>query len=150
MLGGLKQLAIDTAARDAAWPVMPVVAADMLSGEILCCTTFAAGIFGYTPDELIGKPVEILLPEDLRASHALWRKDASVPKTRLMGVGRQIRGRRKDGSFIPVHVGLTATKIMDLMVGVAFVIDLTGIVLPVSNPSIAHPITEGKPHARNN
>lgn len=121
-------IAYEIAAKDAAWPVLPVVIADMKTGEIYYVSKFAADVFGYTPEELTGQPVEVLVPESLRFAHAAWRQDATVPKTRLMGVGRQIRGVRKDGTTFPAHVGLTATTALGRLVGVAFVIDLTGVV----------------------
>src|SRR5437016_11481022 len=108
MTSALDHLALEITAKDAAWPVLPIIMADMQTGEILYASVFAAGIFGYEAAELLGQPVETLIPEDVRDAHARWRQDTTVPKTRLMGVGRKIYGRKKDGTLFPVHIGLTA------------------------------------------
>lgn len=127
-MSAITALAYEVAARDVTWPILPVVMADMQTGEIVYISHYAADIFGYAIEELLGRSLEELVPEDVRDSHTRWRKDASVPKTRLMGAGRQVRGRRKDGSLFPAHVGLTALTVLDRQIGVAFVIDLSGVV----------------------
>jgi len=61
---------------------------------------------GYEHDELIGQPVEVLVPESLRSLHEQYRSDYStLAQTRPMGV-RELVGRRKDGSTIPLEIGL--------------------------------------------
>lgn len=128
----LANIVYEIAARDIAWPVLPVIMADTATGEIFYASKSAAGIFGYEPRELVGQVVEILVPESQRDVHVNYRQDASVPKTRLMGVGRQLWGRKKDGILFPIHVGLTAMEVANKSIGIAFVIDLTGIYDPVS------------------
>jgi formate hydrogenlyase transcriptional activator len=67
--------------------------------------------FGYSRDELIGQPVEILLPESVRSTHNEHRLGyARNPQTRPMGAGRELFGRRKDGVHIPVEIGLNAMQ----------------------------------------
>lgn len=131
----LDKIMYEVAAKDVAWPVLPIIMADMESGEIVYISKYAADIFGYDVEELAKKPIEILIPEDIRDAHSRWRKDATVPKTRLMGVGRQIRGRKKDGTLFPVHVGLTAMTALGRQIGIAFVIDLTGVAGTARDPS---------------
>ncbi|QEH39092.1 Non-motile and phage-resistance protein [Aquisphaera giovannonii] len=64
--------------------------------------------FGYGRDEILGRPVEDLVPEGSRARHeALRRGYASAPDRRTMGAGRPLTAARKDGSEFPVEVGLT-------------------------------------------
>ena len=76
-------------------------------GCIRALNTECCRLFGYPADELVGRPVEILLPPALRGGHAALREEyAEDPTTRLMGHGRDLRGRRKDGSEFPVEVGL--------------------------------------------
>ena len=61
------------------------------------------------PGELAGKSVELLVPEAIRAAHRRYRAGFAVdPVTRPMG-GREVEGRRKDGSRLPLEVGLVAT-----------------------------------------
>lgn len=63
--------------------------------------------FGYLHGELFGQSVDVLLPEDLRAGHAKLRMAfLEGPETRPMGVGRDLQGRRKDGTTVSVEVGL--------------------------------------------
>ncbi len=62
---------------------------------------------GYTRDEILGRPVEILVPESSRAGHARERsRFVSEPRVRHMGSGIPIWLRRKDGSELPVDIGL--------------------------------------------
>ena len=63
--------------------------------------------FGYTRDELIGQSVDILLPDSLRAAHAAHRPAfMAMPEERALGSGRELLGRRRDGSEFPIEVGL--------------------------------------------
>jgi PAS domain S-box-containing protein len=63
--------------------------------------------FGYAREELIGQAVESLVPERLRGGHSGYRIGFfKNPETRPMGHGRELYGRRKDGSEIPVEIGL--------------------------------------------
>ncbi len=65
-------------------------------------------LFGYTRSELIGKQVEMLVPENVREHHPLLRAEFfESPKTRSMGAGRELSAVRKDGSFFPVEIGLS-------------------------------------------
>ncbi len=62
--------------------------------------------FGYLADELIGQPIEILVPESLATEHVQLRNSyLAAPVQRLMQ-GRTVRGRRKNGTEIPVAIGL--------------------------------------------
>lgn len=131
----VERLIYQMAAKDAAWPVLPIVMADVVTGEIVYCSRFAAATFGYDFEELEGQLVEVLAPDEVRTPHTAWRQDVFVPNTRLMGVGRQVRGKRKDGSLFPVHVGLTAMEVQGRRIGIAFVIDLSSV-LPPSQTSI--------------
>lgn len=64
-------------------------------------------LFGYARAELIGRPIEVLLPECLRAAHGeARRRFVSRPHYRPMGSGLAIRGRRKDGNEFRCHVAL--------------------------------------------
>jgi protein-histidine pros-kinase len=64
-------------------------------------------LFGYPRDELIGQPVEMLVPEDVCARHpALRQAFYRSPVTREMGSGRELRARRKDGSVFRVEISL--------------------------------------------
>ena len=95
-------------------------------GQILFANSETARIFGYGPEELIGQPIEVLVPERFRAQHpANVAAFLSSPSKRAMGAGRDLVGRRKDSSEFPVEVGLNPTE-THLGVGViASVSDIT-------------------------
>jgi PAS domain S-box-containing protein len=79
--------------------------------------------FGYSRDELIGQPIEILIPRHLSKKHVGLRSDYSrAPTTRMMGVGRDLHGLRKDGSEFPVEIGLNA---IDAGTTLATIVDIT-------------------------
>jgi PAS domain S-box-containing protein len=65
-------------------------------------------MFGYPREELMGKPVEVLIPERYRALHTSHRsRYAALPLRRPMGAGLQLSGRRCDGSEFPVEITLS-------------------------------------------
>jgi protein-histidine pros-kinase len=80
------------------------------SGEITVVNTEAGRIFGYTREEMLGSPVEMLLPECQRAGHVACRQAfAANPRQRPMGAGLALSGRRKDGSIFPVEISLSGS-----------------------------------------
>jgi PAS domain S-box-containing protein len=65
-------------------------------------------VFGYTRDELTGRPVEELVPERFRGSHVGLREAfGAAPRVRAMAAGRELYGLRKDGTEVPLEIGLT-------------------------------------------
>lgn len=69
-------------------------------------------LFGYTREELVGQPLEILLPQGYRANHTAHRERYfSAPRTRPMGVGLNLVGRRKDGTEFPVEISLNPVEV---------------------------------------
>jgi PAS domain S-box-containing protein len=80
-------------------------------GRIQAANPECARLFGYGGDELVGQPVEVLIPGPLQEGHRHFRGDyARDARTRLMAHGRDLRGRRKDGSEFPVEVGLAVAE----------------------------------------
>ena len=84
-------------------------------GVLVLANRRAEGMFGYRPGELIGQPVESLVPAGLRAAHITERtRYAQDPVARPMGSRERLAGQRKDGSTFPVRVSLspliTATR----------------------------------------
>ncbi|KPL68295.1 hypothetical protein SZ64_09270 [Erythrobacter sp. SG61-1L] len=76
-------------------------------GNITRVNERAKEIFGYEPAELLGQPVELLIPERFHEGHPEKRKAyAARPEIRPMGAGRDLYARRKDGSEVPVEVAL--------------------------------------------
>ena len=83
-------------------------------------------LFGYRPSDLIGQPVEILIPRELKAVHEAHRtRYMAHPGARAMGSGLALYGRRRDGSTLPVDVSLAPIEVDgDHFVG-AFIRDAT-------------------------
>src|SRR5260221_268287 len=83
-------------------------------------------LFGYTRTELIGSTIEMLLPERFRQSHIAYRTGYfTSPSARPMGMGRDLAGRRKDGSEFPVEIGLSYTPTDNGILTLAFITDIT-------------------------
>jgi PAS domain S-box-containing protein len=77
-------------------------------GRIVHANTQIESLFGYSPNEVLGQPVEILLPERSRRQHMKNRDVyASQRNRRIMGLGLDLFGRRKDKSEFPVDVMLS-------------------------------------------
>jgi PAS domain S-box-containing protein len=65
-------------------------------------------LFGYDRDDLIGAPLETLVPESLRPVHKVHREGyVAAPFTRTTGLGLELRGRRRDGTQFPVDIALS-------------------------------------------
>jgi PAS domain S-box-containing protein len=80
-------------------------------GRILMLNRMTERLFGYTRDELLGKTVDALVPEAVRAAHHQHRtRYFNHPVTRPMGAGLNLEARRKDGSHFPVEISLSPTK----------------------------------------
>jgi PAS domain S-box-containing protein len=68
-------------------------------------------LFGYRREELIGQKIEMLIPQRYRGNHVGYRDGyVSAARTRPMGAGLELYGRRKDGSEFPVSIGLSPTR----------------------------------------
>ncbi len=83
-------------------------------------------MFGYRREELLGQPLEILLPERYRRAHTGHRADYFAnPRSRPMGVGLDLAGRRKDGSEFPVEIALSFIPMQGGDQAIGFVSDIT-------------------------
>jgi len=81
------------------------------NGLIRLVNIRAEQTFGYSRQELVGQSVELLIPERLRGGHEAHRAAFfSAPKSRAMGTGLELFGRRKDGSEFPVEISLSPLK----------------------------------------
>jgi PAS domain S-box-containing protein len=102
-----------------------VIAVDA-AGRIALLNARAEKMFGYSRAELIGKPVEVLVPQRFRGGHADLRKRATAnPRTRPMGTNRVFFGLCKDGSEFPVEIGLNPVVMRAGQFVIATVVDIT-------------------------
>lgn len=77
-------------------------------GRIVLVNPALAAMFGYPAEELMGQSLEVLLPESARANHGrFFAAYMAHPVARPMGQGRELRGRRKDGSEFPIEISLS-------------------------------------------
>src|SRR5207342_1157140 len=77
------------------------------AGRIVMVNTRAELVFGYARDEILGRPVELLMPERLRGRHSMLRDSFFTgPRPRPIGACRDVHGLRKDGSEFPVEIAL--------------------------------------------
>jgi PAS domain S-box-containing protein len=82
------------------------------SGSIIRLNARAEVVFGYEKDELLGKSIDLLLPQRFRDLHLSHRADFfKKPYTRSMGIGLQLYALRKDGIEFPVDIMLSPIKI---------------------------------------
>jgi PAS domain S-box-containing protein len=95
-------------------------------GRIALVNSQTEKLFGYERSELVGQEVELLLPLRYRSNHPKFRIDFfQRPKTRPMGVGRDLFARRKDGTEFPVEIGLNPLETPDGNMVLASIIDIT-------------------------
>lgn len=95
-------------------------------GRIVLINREIERLFGYTREELLGESVETLVPEGFRTGHPEDRKRFfAAPRSRAMGAGRDLYGLRKDGSEIPVEIGLNPIDTDEGLFVVASVVDIS-------------------------
>lgn len=95
-------------------------------GEIIRINPSAEKLFGYEQDELLGKKVEILVPQRLTSRHTGHReKYAHNPHPRSMGAGIELFGLKKDGSEFPVEISLSPYSREEEKFVIAFIVDVT-------------------------
>src|SRR5205085_11531909 len=83
-----------------------IVMADA-AGTIVLVNAETERSFGYERDELIGQPVDILVPTNVQAGYREHLADCEQqPEKRRLGIGRDLFGRRKDGTEFPIEIQL--------------------------------------------
>lgn len=95
-------------------------------GRMTRANSQAEALFGYKREELIGQPIEILLPERFRHSHVRHRAGyMAEPRMRKMGKGLDLYGLRKDGNEFPVDIMLSPMQTHEGRNVIAIVRDIT-------------------------
>ena len=80
-------------------------------GRIVLVNAQVEALFGYEPEELIGKSIELLMPERFRSGHRTRREGfCEQPDGHAMRVGRELVARRRDGSEFPVEISLSSMR----------------------------------------
>jgi protein-histidine pros-kinase len=96
------------------------------SGRIVLVNSETESLFGYKRDELLGKTVESLMPERFRRVHLGHRAVYSThPKKRPMGAGRDLYGRRKNGSEFPIEIAVSPLETEEGLLITSVIRDIT-------------------------
>lgn len=95
-------------------------------GRIVVVNNTAERMLDYSRDELLGQPVEVLIPIDLHHAHVLHRAGfAEAPRRRSMGAGLDLAARRRDGSTFDVEISLAPAQLDGANVVIASIRDVT-------------------------
>ncbi len=95
-------------------------------GKIVMANPATERMFGYKREELIGNLIEILIPDKYKPHHHALREGFhKKPSNRVMGQNRDLNGRKKDGTDIPVEVSLSHYQREGELFVIAFIVDIT-------------------------
>jgi len=86
----------------------------------------ALKLFGFESQELVGRNVSLLMPQPDKAQHDTYIKNYhDTGKKRIIGIGREVIGQRKDGSTFPFRLGVSEVKFSDRKIYTGFIHDLS-------------------------
>jgi two-component system sensor kinase FixL len=95
-------------------------------GLVVLVNSQTEKMFGYGRNELLGQSVELLVPDRFREQHPGYRRQFfGSPTVRSMGMGRELFGRRKDGSEFPVEIGLNPIETKEGLLVLSAIVDIT-------------------------
>ncbi|SFP94920.1 sensor histidine kinase [Hymenobacter arizonensis] len=95
-------------------------------GRMVSVNARAGQLFGYAPAELLGLPIELLVPQAAGRHHAQLRASYNAdPQVRNMGHDRPLQGQRRDGSVFPVEASLSYFHLDEELYVVAYILDLS-------------------------
>ena len=97
-----------------------------VDGHIVLVNSQTEKMFGYPRNELLGQSVELLVPNGFRDNHPAYRAHLfNNPQIRAMGAGRDLFGRRKDGSEFAVEIGLNPVQMAEGQFVISAIVDVT-------------------------
>ncbi|HYA65674.1 MAG TPA: PAS domain S-box protein, partial [Burkholderiaceae bacterium] len=98
------------------------------NGLIVMVNQRTESMFGYSREELVGRSVEVLVPQRFRTGHAdMLRRFSTQPETRKMGVGRPVSALSKDGREFPVNISLSPIETDEGVLITADIRDMRGM-----------------------
>jgi PAS domain S-box-containing protein len=96
------------------------------AGIVESFSTAAEHLFGYAADEVIGKNVSLLMPSPDRDRHDSYlQRYLTTGEARIIGIGRVVQGRRKDGTIVPVELAVGEIELKGERIFTGFLRDLT-------------------------
>ena len=112
------------------------------SGEIVLVNAKTQKLFGYGREELVGKGIELLVPERFRERHRAQRENFSDGDSRSMDARPHLSGRRKDGSEFPIEISLNPLESKDGPLIIGAIRDITDRKRIESELELAHAKSE--------
>ena len=98
----------------------------ILKGIIETVNPAATKLFGYHVTELIGKNINILMPNPYHSEHDGYIANyLRSREAKIIGIGREVRGRKKDGTIFPMRLAVSEVKLQDRTIFTGFIHDLT-------------------------
>lgn len=95
-------------------------------GVIQSVNRAGIALFGYQPEDVIGKNVKMLMPEPYHANHDDYLKNyLTTGERKVIGIGREVSARRKDGSVFPMELGINEMRVGDARMFVGTIRDIT-------------------------
>ena len=128
---GLKQAQAEIAAREAHLrSILETVPEAMIvideNGAVTSFSAAAAQLFGYSPEEVVGQNVKMLMPEPYRAEHDSYiERYLKTGEARIIGYGRVVKGLTKDGAIFPMELAVGEARSNGQRIFTGFIRDLT-------------------------
>jgi len=96
------------------------------NGAVEAINPAALRMFGYSAGEVLGRSINMLMPEPQRTEHDSYvRRHLETQEKRVVGIGREVLGQKKDGSQFPVELSLSEVRISERQMFTGFVRDIT-------------------------